>query len=163
MERLAISSAATVVGVGDLGVSRSGALITHGLGSCIAVCVRLPDHGVGAILHFMLPSSRIDPTRAATRPHLFADTGIADMFGQLQTMASCDRTEIKLVGGASTGLSPQLGVGRRNLLAARKQFWARGYAILGEETEGSISRTVRFDVTTGVVRISTPGLPERSL
>jgi len=153
-----------VVGVGDLQVADvRGTLVTHGLGSCVAVCVLLPSTGWGALLHFMLPSSRIDPRRAERQPALFSDTGIAALFGELASRGSLVQPVVKIVGGASTGLASGLDMGKRNVLAARKQLWHRSFAIAAEEVEGSISRTVHFEVATGRVRISTPNQPERVL
>lgn len=153
-----------IVGVGDLKVAHGeGVLVTHGLGSCIAVCVTVPSSGWGALLHFMLPSSRIDAKRADRQPALFADTGMAALFGELTACGPLVQPVIKLVGGASTGLAAGLDMGKRNVLAARKQLWHRSFAITAEEVEGSISRTVHFEVATGRVRVSTPSLPERVL
>jgi len=157
-------AAQTVVGVGDLQLAGpGGVLVTHGLGSCIAVCVLLPGIGWGALLHYMLPSSKIDANRAARQPALFSDTGIAALFGELAKRGRIDQPIIKIVGGASTGLAVGLDMGKRNVLAARKQLWHRGFAVAAEEVEGNISRTVHFEVSTGRVRISTPNQPERVL
>ncbi len=58
-----------VVGIGELAVSndRDELIVTHALGSCIAVCIFDPVVGVAAMLHFLLPDSRINADRARQR------------------------------------------------------------------------------------------------
>lgn len=68
-----------VIGIGDCRVSKdpSDVLVTHALGSCIAVLLYDPQAKVAGLLHYMLPESSLDPAGAAKRPCLFADTGIS--------------------------------------------------------------------------------------
>ena len=42
-----------------------GVIVTHALGSCIAVCIFDPVARVGGLLHFLLPESRINPDAGA--------------------------------------------------------------------------------------------------
>jgi hypothetical protein len=55
-----------VVGIGEYAVAASSAatIVTHALGSCIAVCIWDPQRGVAGLLHFLLPESRVNPERA---------------------------------------------------------------------------------------------------
>lgn len=71
-----------VVGVADCQVSKDteSTLITYALGSCIAIAIHDAVAGVGGLLHFMLPESSIDRTKAAHNPYMFADTGIPMLF-----------------------------------------------------------------------------------
>jgi chemotaxis protein CheD len=71
-----------VIGIGEFAVSnRPGdVIVTHALGSCIAVCVFDPRAGVAGMLHFLLPESSINPDRAQQQPAVFADTGIPLLF-----------------------------------------------------------------------------------
>jgi hypothetical protein len=71
-----------VIGIGELAVSnRPGdVIVTHALGSCIAVCLFDPVASVAAMLHFLLPEARINPERARQQPAVFADTGIPLLF-----------------------------------------------------------------------------------
>ena len=52
-----------VVGIGEFAVSNEpdDVIVTHALGSCIAVCLLDPVARVGGLLHFLLPDSRINP------------------------------------------------------------------------------------------------------
>ncbi len=68
-----------MVGMADLMVSQDQNLVlnTFPLGACLGIAIYDPAAKVGGILHSMLPDSTIDPHRAATRPGMFLDTGLA--------------------------------------------------------------------------------------
>ena len=153
-----------VVGVGDLAWSRGDALLaTHALGSCVAVCCWSPAKGYGFLLHFMLPSSALDPRRATTRPHLFCDTGLeAALSGTSRVGVDPRGLSAKLVGGASVAAGA-FDVGKRNVLAARKFLWKHSIPVRGEEVLGTVSRTIHFRPSTGGVEIHSPGLKDRML
>ena len=113
-----------VIGIGEFAVSnRPGDLIvTHALGSCIAVCVFDPRAGVAGMLHFLLPEASINPDRARQQPGVFADTGIPLLFeAAYQYGLSRKRAIVTLVGGAEMTLQTgsTFGTGRRNALAAK--------------------------------------------
>src|SRR4051812_15648615 len=71
-----------IVGIGELAVSsdRESVVITHALGSCVAVCVWDEVAGVAGLVHLLLPHSSINPQRAGAQPAAFADTGIPLLF-----------------------------------------------------------------------------------
>lgn len=149
-----------VVGIGEFAVSQDpGAeIVTHALGSCIAVCIWDPAQRVGGLLHFLLPDSKINPERARQQIGAFADTGIPALF-QAAYKYGLDkkRCEVRLVGGAeiSAAAAGSLRVGKRNVLAARNMLWHNGVMIRAEATGGTVPRTVRLSVDDGRVEIST--------
>src|ERR687883_1621818 len=55
-------------------------LITYALGSCLGITVHDPVAGVGGMLHVMLPTSTIDPTKGEANPFMFVDTGVPRLF-----------------------------------------------------------------------------------
>ena len=70
-----------VVGIGELAVAEGeSSIVTHALGSCVAVCIWEPIARGGGMLHLLLPESRINPGRADRQPAAFADTGIPLLF-----------------------------------------------------------------------------------
>ena len=71
-----------VIGIGEFAVTTSpdAEIVTHALGSCIAVCLLDPVAHVAGMLHFLLPESQLNPERAARQPATFADTGIPLLF-----------------------------------------------------------------------------------
>ena len=154
-----------IIGIGDCKVSKDEAetLITHALGSCIAVLIHDPVAKVAGLLHFMLPESSLDADKAAKRPFVYADTGIPLLFQQAyQLGAAKPRLHVMVAGGAQM-LDPNgtFNIGKRNHLAMRKIFWKAGVIIHKEEIGGTSSRTVSIDVATGRVQLRTSGEPER--
>lgn len=151
-----------VVGIGEFAVSRDKAetIVTHALGSCIAVCIWDATAGVAGMLHFLLPDAAVNPTRARIQPAAFANTGLP-LFFQAAYVLGLDkkRCRVRLIGGAEIGGlggANSLNVGKRNLLAARSILWRNGLLIEAEATGGSIPRTValylrdgKIDVTSG--------------
>ncbi len=147
-----------IVGIGELAVSSSPeeVIVTHALGSCVAVCVYDAVAGVAAMLHFMLPDSRINPGRGRQRPATFADTGIPLLF-QAAYRQGLDkkRAIVKLVGGAEIAGASQASfrTGRRNTLAAKQVLWRNGVLVDAEDTGSNLARTVHFAVRDGRLRV----------
>ncbi len=147
-----------IVGIGDLAVSNSPdeVIVTHALGSCVAVCVFDPVARVAALLHFMLPDSRINAERGRARPATFADTGIPLLFQNAYRFGlEKGRAIVKLVGGAEiSGIGQEsFRTGRRNALAAKQVLWRNGVLVNAEDTGSNVARTVHFGVHDGRVRI----------
>ena len=141
------------VGIADCQVSKDAdaALVTHALGSCVAVVVHDSHAGVGGLLHFMLPESSIDPLKGKDRPFMFADTGIPQLFHQAYALgAEKKRLSVRLIGGAQV-MDPNgvFNIGKRNHLACRKLLWMAGVMVHGEVVGGAVSRTVRLMVGSG--------------
>lgn len=156
----------SVVGMGDMAVRRGGGtIITHALGSCIAVCLHHPQVPAAGMLHFMLPDSRVDANRARTRPLTFADLGMKAMLLELRAQgAPIAGMTARLVGGASIPGAPHMfDIGNRNLLIARRLLWQARIRLVASEVGGEISRTASMDVVTGRVTVTTPGLAPRIL
>src|SRR5215470_9550579 len=131
-----VSPRRVVIGIGEFAVSdRPGdVIVTHALGSCIAVCIYDPVSCVGGMLHFLLPEARINPDRARTHPAVFADTGIPLLFQNAYSHGLVKhRAIVKLVGGADMAhTTVAFSTGKRNLLAARNLLWRNGVFIASE-------------------------------
>jgi len=147
-----------VIGIGEFAVSsRPGdVIVTHALGSCIAVCVFDPRAGVAGMLHFLLPESSINPDRARCQPGVFADTGIPLLLDAAsQYGLSKKRAIVTLVGGAE--MTQQAGssfaTGRRNALAAKNVLWRAGVFVSGQEIGGSGARTLYLSVADGRMEV----------
>lgn len=152
-----------VIGIGGYAVSdvADALLITHALGSCVAVCLWDPVARVGGLLHFLLPDSRINMARAEAQPGAFADTGIPILFQTAYRLGvQKDRCLVRLVGGADvsrTGANGLLNVGKRNVLAARNLLWRNGVLVHRDLVGGSDARTVTMSVGEGWLRVSGGG------
>jgi chemotaxis protein CheD len=147
-----------VIGIGEFAVSdRPGdVIITHALGSCIAVCVYDPVACVGGMLHFLLPEARINPDRAKQQPAVFADTGIPLLFqAAFERGMQKRRAIVHLVGGAEMTQSggAAFSTGRRNLLAAKNLLWRNGVFVSGLEVGGTDARTLHLSVSNGRLEI----------
>jgi chemotaxis protein CheD len=142
-----------VVGIGDCQVSANPreTLVTYALGSCIAVLAHDPVTKVGGLLHYMLPHSTLNTERARTHPAVFGDTGIELLIQMLlRKGVQLNRLVLRIAGGAQVMDDRGVfNIGKRNQLVLRKDLWSRGLIVSGEETGGTVARTVRLDVGTG--------------
>jgi chemotaxis protein CheD len=148
-----------VVGVGQLQTAQSpDELVTYALGSCVGVAAWDPISKAGGLWHVMLPEAKTNPERALREPGAFADSG-APVFLRVLAEAGCSprRLRLWLAGGSdSAQLGPGFEIGKRNILAVRKQLWLRGLLVDGEDCGGTQSRTVRLDLASGRVSVRHP-------
>jgi chemotaxis protein CheD len=163
MTAAAAPSARLTVGIGEFVVSNvtTEVIVTHALGSCIAVCIWDQGTGVGGLLHFLLPDAAINPERARTQPATFANSGMPLLF-QAAYAIGLDkrRCRVRLVGGAEVagiGKAGALNVGKRNLLAARSILWRHGLLVEGEVTGGTIPRSVSLRLSDGAIDVTSGG------
>jgi len=158
---------ALVIGVGDCKVSNDpkDVLVTHALGSCIAVMIHDPIAKVAGMLHYMLPESSLDADKAGARPFMFADTGIPLLFKGAYELGAVKSRMVVMAAGGAQMLDPNgtFNIGQRNHTAMRKIFWKAGVIVHKEEIGGTSSRTVRIDVGSGRVQLRTSGEPERDM
>lgn len=156
-----------IVSVSDMKVSNrpDDILVTYSLGSCIGLAVYDPVAKVGGLLHYMLPESSLDKTKAANNPFMFADTGIPRLFkATYKYGAKKQRMKVVVVGGAQ--ILDQKGlfnIGKRNYMALRKMFFKNNVMIHFEEVGGNVNRTVRLTIREGEVFIKTSGQGERKV
>jgi chemotaxis protein CheD len=147
-----------VIGIGEFTVTTGpdAEIVTHALGSCVAVCLWDSVTHVAGMLHFLLPEAKLNPERAARQPATFADTGIPLLFqAAYRAGAVKSRLRVQLLGGAAiTGGPGGLDVGRRNGLIAKKLLWQTGVLVKGESLGGTDSRTVSLSAADGRVRIT---------
>jgi chemotaxis protein CheD len=158
----ALVESGVVVGVGDVNFAGPGdgpgRLVTYALGSCLGVCLHDPVAAVAGLLHVLLPSSLVDPARAAASPTMFVDTGVPLLFeGCYRRGALKERLVVRVVGGARQAEreeDDQFQIGKRNLLALRKLLWRNNVLVRAEEVGGArVSRTVYLDAATGALRV----------
>jgi chemotaxis protein CheD len=149
-----------IVGIGEFAVSNvpTDTIVTHALGSCIAVCIWDKASGVGGLLHFLLPDSAINPDRAKIQPATFANTGLPLLFQAAYALGlHKKRCRVRLVGGAEVaglGGIGSLNVGKRNVLAAHNILWRNGLLIESEATGGGVPRSVALRLRDGVIDVT---------
>lgn len=150
-----------VVGVSDMKVSNDpeSVLVTYSLGSCIGVAVYDVAAKVGGLLHFMLPESSLDRSKAEKNPHMFADTGIPALFKATYALgAAKQRMKVIVVGGAQ--VLDQAGffnIGKRNHMAVRKIFWKNNVMVNFEDVGGNSNRTVKLTIRDGKTWLKVSG------
>ena len=153
-----------IVGISDMrvGSKPDDEIVTYSLGSCIGVALWDPEVKVGALLHFMLPDSSIDKTKASTKPYMFADTGVPRMFKEIYKRgAKKERLKVYVVGGAQVmDDSGMFNIGKRNQMIVQKMFWKNKVTVLREDVGGSVNRTITLSVGTGQVKLKISGKGE---
>jgi chemotaxis protein CheD len=138
-------------------------LVTYSLGSCIGVCLYDPVIHLGGMLHYQLPTSKMDPQRARAKPFMFADTGMRLLLDKLLALgASKKRLQVRLAGGATMATGPQgFDIGKRNYLAIRKILWGEAMFIDAEDVGGSVARNLYLDLADGTVTVRSGGQEKR--
>jgi len=156
-----------IVGISDMRISTKpdDVLITYSLGSCIGVVLWDPEVKVGALLHYMLPDSSIDSTKASQKPFMFADKGIPLMFKEIYKHgAQKSRMKVYVVGGSQVmDESGMFNIGKRNQMIIRKMFLKNNVMIAKEDVGGNVNRTISLEVGTGIVRMKVSGRGEMIL
>lgn len=148
-----------VVGIADMKATREpgDSLVTYALGSCLGVILHDPEANVGAMLHVMLPDSRMDPARAAREPFTFVDTALPLLFKACyQLGARKERLTVRVAGGASwnqAASGDSFQIGSRNWLMLRRVLWQNGVMVTRSDVGGNRPRTVRLDVGKGTVQV----------
>ncbi|MCD4741186.1 MAG: chemotaxis protein CheD [Desulfobacteraceae bacterium] len=153
-----------IVGVADMKISNNlgDSILTYSLGSCIGLVIYDPVAKIGGLLHYILPESKIDKTKARNNPFMFADTGIPKLFETAyQFDAKKNRMEISVFGGAQIlGQQGFFNIGQQNYMALKKIFLENQLIINKENIGGEISRTIRLEIKTGDIFIKTSGTKE---
>ena len=146
------------VGISDCLVTNDPAssLITHALGSCIAVLIHDPVSRVGGLLHFMLPESGSTTGKMQPRPLMYADTGIPMLLRAAYEMGALkQRLIVTAVGGAQLfEASRGESIGKRNYLSMKNTLWKASITLDKEDVGGVVPRTVQLDVGSGRVHVS---------
>ncbi len=156
-----------IVGVADMKVSNDlkDSIVTYSLGSCIGLVIYDPHVKVGGILHYMLPDSSIDKSKAQANPFMFADTAIPRLFKKTYTLgAKKQRMKIYIAGGAE--ILDQNGffnIGKRNYVALKKMFFKNNVLIHQQHVGGTVNRTIRLEIATGDIYVKTSGAAEEKV
>ena len=139
--------------------NRDDILVTYSLGSCAGLTLYDPVAGVGGMIHCMLPLSKIDPEKAKLKPHMFVDTGVAAMLGELYAMGAQRQNIIAKVAGAGSPLGKEetFRIGQRNYTILRKFLWKNNILIDKEDVGGSKARTLFLYMEDGKTTVKSEG------
>lgn len=132
-------------------------LITYSLGSCLGVSMWDPVAKVGALAHFMLPSSKKATAQQAGKPFAFVDTGLVAMLEDVYARGGEPaRLIVKIAGAASPmDAAKRFQIGQRNVTIARKLLWKNGLMIAASDVGGTSPRTMRLYMSSGETTVST--------
>jgi len=149
---------AITIGIGEWAVSQDPAdlIKTFALGSCVAVMIFDTKLRIAGMVHVALPESSLDADKAAKLPGYFADSGVSTLIEELKRRGvQRNHVWVKLAGGASV-MDPMgvFDIGKRNILAVKKNLWRSSLGPIAEDTGGNISRTVAMSVADGAVVLS---------
>lgn len=151
-------SAEVIIKVAELRAARGDSrLVTVGLGSCVAIVLHDAAAAVGGMAHVLLPSPAL--SRQSDNPAKFPQTAVPTLIEAMVALgASPRRLTARLAGGASmfANLSPAgaIQMGERNVVASRQVLAQLEVPITAEAVGGDYGRTVRFDVASGRVLVS---------
>lgn len=142
-----------IVGKADCRIGKlpGQVLVTHSIGGGVGLALYDPKMAIGGLLHYALPDSTSDPTRAQENPYMFADTGIPLLFEKICAQGASKRRLVAIaVGGAPTWDSkdgPEIG--KRNVLALRKSLWKTGVLLSGKTVPEGDTCTVSLEIDSG--------------
>ena len=149
------------VGISDMAASngRDEILVTYSLGSCIGLTLFDPVAAVGGMIHCMLPLSKLDPTKAAASPCMFADTGVPALLQAVFDLGAERSRLIAKVAGAAVLLDDggRFRIGERNYSVVRKVLDKNEIAIAAEDIGGTIPRTLHLHMQTGKTIVKSRG------
>ena len=155
------------VGIGGLAVTAAAGdvLLTHALGSCVAVLVYCPASGRWGMAHVALPAAT--PGAAVrSEPGYYADRAVPNLLAALRhsvagPAAGC---EVVLVGGATVaGGLDRFAIGRRTAEACGEALLRAGMAARRSDLGGTSSRTVRVTAGRAGVQVSNPAWGVRTI
>lgn len=150
-----------LVGMADLAVvqDQSAWLCTAPLGSCLAIAIFDPAARVAGVLNSILPEASIDPQRAATRPGMFLDSGLAALLEQAVRLgAKPERLVVCVAGGAQIlDETSYFNIGNRNYAVLAGLLEQRGLRIGAQEVGGLSNRSLLLNTRDGEVRLKISG------
>ncbi|HHV80731.1 TPA: chemotaxis protein CheD [bacterium] len=155
-----------VVGIGEWSVLKlNGVLVCLGLGSCVGVALYDSSKKMGGLAHILLPRPQVSDN---SNPTKFASTGIPFLLEEMIRLgASKSSLLAKIAGGSQMfsikGREDKINIGARNVEVAKDTLKDLGIPIVGEDTGGSMGRTIEFYVSDGTVKIKAIGRGERKI
>ena len=121
------------------------------LGSCISVCMRDPQAGVGGMNHFLLPGSAEAMASGGDATRYGVHLMELLINGLLKQGARRDRLEAKIFGGAKT-IARFSNVGEQNAAFAMQFLRDEGIRVVGSSTGGEFGRKLEFWPISGRAR-----------
>ena len=135
-------------------------LVAPNLGSCLGVAIYDFQKKIGAVAHFLLPSSKKNPNKALHKPYMYVDTGLINLL-RLLIKSGCRKKElvIKAAGGALINSDSDIfKIGKRNYNIFRKILWQNDLLIDAQDVGGAFSRSLCLQISSGRTWVKTRGV-----
>ena len=134
-------------------------LTTIGVGSCLAICLYVPERKAGALIHCMLPRAG----QHVSNPSVYVDTALNAVLEQfLQADIQPKSLIAKLVGGAEmfpevpqTQTGDMGSIGKRNVEEATRLLEIVKIPVASKCVGGHHGRSLLFNLESGSISIST--------
>ncbi|MDY0235526.1 MAG: chemotaxis protein CheD [Gudongella sp.] len=144
------------VGIAEYRVSQAPEqFITIGLGSCVGIAVYDTISKIGGLSHILLPDSTCFSN--VEKPEKFANLAIPLMVEKIKNGSKYNRLVAKIAGGASMFFQSEDnefgGIGQKNVEAVLKTLQMLGIPVIGEETGGTVGRTMMVNLESFEVMI----------
>ena len=136
---------------GEIYVSRTPALVSTVLGSCVSVTLYSVEARIGAMCHALLPSGSLDDG------FRYVDSTVEYLYDKLKIISGrSGGFEAKMFGGADVlnpvgRLSGAPSVGRQNVAVALQVIKKLGIELIASDTGGDRGRKIFFYSNTGEV------------
>ncbi len=146
-----------IAGIGDIVIASctEDKIITHALGSCVAVTFHCPKTKVSGMIHIALPN-RLETKSFEFKRGYFADEGLNCLIDILKNefRFNFGTAQIKIFGGAIPNrMDDVFKIGPRNLQAVYDVLDKRNLTYQNLEVGGTVSRTIELNVDTGDITI----------
>lgn len=138
------------VSQGDCAISGDSAIqFQTVLGSCVSLCARCPQTGIGGMNHFLLPA-RLDGDEVESDSRRFGVFAVESLLNGVSAQAKTARTklELKAFGGASV-LPSMTNVGRANITFLEGVLQRDSLRLAASDLGGDFGRKVIFHPGTG--------------
>ena len=144
-----------IVGIGEMVFSENTdeVIVTHALGSCVAIIMHCTKTRKTAMAHVVLPHSKGDDQ---LKQAYYADATTETMLHYFRADGRYDKKSlrIQLIGGADArNRNDIFKVGARNIASISKVLKANYMTYVAEEIGGHYSRTVTVNVGNGEIGI----------
>lgn len=135
---------------GEFYVTASGEMLTTVLGSCISVCVRDVESGIGGMNHFMLPhSDAVDEWGGPTAAARYGSHAMEMLINAVMKAGGRrERLEYKAFGGGNIVSQPS-SVGTKNIEFLHEFVRLEGIRLTASDLGGQHPRKVVFFPETG--------------
>jgi len=148
-----------LVGIGEYAITDANdeCIMTHALGSCVALIIHCKMTRCTAMAHIVLPKQDVNHKRIISKEAYFADDIVPKLvnFFTNRPYSKHEHLKILLVGGAvSSHVTDVFKVGEKNVYIIKTILDGYGLDYDATEVLGRFSRSVEIQINNGEVMIT---------